>query len=158
VKFTLSTHEITIQSSKNFSSLLTTALLVSSLYIFAFLIVYLFFNGNLLNKNLHKALIVSTEGKILLAMGLFLCATVVRIAFFRLPGLSGTSASSYISDIFKTNNLLLSGLIFIMIIAAVEAYAQVRRRADLKYFFVSGLLLILTFHIWWAVFVYRSYQ
>src|SRR5207248_2291622 len=124
---------------------------------FAFSLLYLFFDGKLLNKSLHKALIVSSEGKILLAMGLFICATLARIIVFRLPILSGSSASSYLGDVFKSNAALLSGLLFIMIIATVEAYAQVRRRADLKYFFVSGLVLILSFHLWWAIFIYRGY-
>jgi len=157
VKFTLSTNEITNQSSKEFGSILLTAFLISLLYIFAFTVLYLFFNGKLLNKTLHKALIVSAEGKALLAMGLFICATLVRIVVFQLPILSNTTASSYLSEIFKANNALLSALLFIMVVAAVEAFAQVRRKADLKYFFVSGVVLILTFHFWWAIFVYRAY-
>ncbi len=157
VKFTLSTHELTLQLNNSFSSIMSTAMLVSLLYIFAFTVLYLFFDGRVLNRGLHKALITSGEGKVLLAMGLFICATLARILLFRLPLLSGSAASGYVSDIFKTNSVLLSGLLFVMILAAVEAYAQVRRRVDLKYFFVTGLVLILTFHFWWALFVYRGY-
>lgn len=157
VKFTLSTNEFANQAVKTFYAALSTALLISLLYMLAFALLYLFFDGKLLSKSLHKALIVSSEGKVLLAMGLFLCATVARVVVFRLPFLSSTFAASYLGGIFKTNAMILSALIFIMCIAAVEAYSQVRRRADLKYFFWSGLVLILTFHVWWAIFVYRGY-
>ncbi len=158
VKFTLSTNQFKSQSvDTSFSSILTTATLVSLLYIFAFGLLYLFFDGRLLNRALHKALIVSRQGKLLLATGLFVVATMVRIIVFSLPGLSGTAASSYLSEVFKTNNALVSVFLFVMILAAVEAYAQVRRRADLKYFFVTGGLLVLTFHFWWAIFMYRSF-
>lgn len=157
VKFTLSAHELVSQAASSFGSVLGTALLVSLLYVFAFSVLYLFFDGKLLNQSLHKALITSTEGKALLAMGLFICATLARIIFFRLPFVSSTNASSYLGDIFKTNTALLSVLLFVMIFGAVEAYAQVRRRADLKYFFVSGIGLILTFHLWWAIFIFRGH-
>jgi hypothetical protein len=158
VKFTLSTNEITSKNAHDFGPILSTAFLVSLLYIFANVILYLFFDGRLLNKNLHKALVVSSEGKVLLAMGLFLCVTVVRIVAFRLPGLSNTAAAGYLGDVFKANTALLSGLLFIMIIAAVETYAQVRRRVDLKYFFVISTCLILIAHLTWAIFVYRVYR
>ncbi len=157
VKFTLSTNEFASRSTANFGSVLSTAFLISLLYIFAFLLLYLVFDGRLLDRSLHKALIVSREGKVLLAMGLFVCATLVRIVAFHLPILSGTAASTYLGDVFKGNTALLNGLLFVMSITAVEAYAQVRRRADLKYFFVSGVTLILAFHLWWAIFVYRVY-
>lgn len=157
VKFTLSTNELANQAAKSFGSVLSTAFLVGLLYVFAFSLLYLFFDGKLLNKHLHKALIMSNEGKILLAMGLFICATLARIIVFRLPLLSGTTASTYLGDVFKTNAALLSSLLFIMIVAAVESYAQVRRRADLKYFFAIGVVLILSFHLWWAIFIYRGY-
>jgi hypothetical protein len=157
VKFTLSTNEFASRHATSFGSVLSTAFLISLLYIFAFLLLYLVFDGRLLNRSLHKALIVTRDGKILLAMGLFLCATLARIVVFHLPILSNTAASSYLGDVFKGNAALLNGLLFIMSIAAVEAYAQVRRRADLKYFFVSGLVLILAFHLWWAIFIYRVY-
>jgi hypothetical protein len=158
VKFSLSTEEFINQSSIGFSSVFSTAALVSLLYLFAFGVLYLFFNGNILNKKLHKALITSTEGKILLAMGLFICASLVRIIAFRLPLLSSTTASSYLDEVFKSNSVLLSAVLFVMVLGAVEAYAQVRRKEDLKYFFIVGASLILTFHLWWALFVYRSYQ
>jgi|GEM_PF-6642335 hypothetical protein len=157
IKFTLSINEFAGHSTASFGSVISTALLISLLYIFAFLLLYLVFDGRILNRSLHKALIVSSEGKILLAMGLFVCATVVRIVAFHLPILSNTAASAYLGDIFKGNAALLNGVLFIMSIAAVEAYAQVRRRADLKYFFVSGTALILAFHLWWAIFIYRIY-
>jgi hypothetical protein len=157
VKFTLSTKEIAAQNTSSFGTILITALLVSCLYIFAFTLLYLFFDGKLLNKSLHKALIVSNEGKILLAMGLFICATIVRIIVFQLPILSGSTTSAYLSEIFKSNSLLLSALLFVMIIAAVEAFAQVRRRADLKYFYVTGIAMIVIFHFWWALFIYKGY-
>jgi hypothetical protein len=157
VKFTLSTNELASQSLKGFGPTLWTALLISLLYVFAFSLLYVFFDGRLLNKSLHKALIVSNEGKLLLAMGLFVCATLARIIIFHLPLLSSSTASSYLGDIFESNTALLSGLLFIMIIAAVESFAQVRRRADLKYFFVSGFVLILSFHLWWAIYAYRGY-
>jgi hypothetical protein len=157
VKFTLSANELASQAAKSFSSVLSAAILIGLLYVFAFSLLYLFFDGRLLNKSLHKAIITSSEGKILLAMGLFICATLARIIVFHLPGLSGSTASSYLGDVFKSDAALLSGLLFVMIIAAVEAYAQVRRRADLKYFFVSGLVMILSFHLWWAIFIYRGY-
>jgi hypothetical protein len=158
VKFTLSTNEITSKTAHNFSSILTTAFLVSLLYIFANVVLYLFFDGKLLNQKLHKALVVSSEGKVLLAMGLFVLITLVRIVVFRLPILSNTAAAAYLGDVFKANTALLSGLLFIMIIAAVEAYAQVRRRADLKYFFVFGTGLILIAHLTWAIFIYRVFK
>ncbi len=157
VKFTLSTNEVVGQTSRSFGAILTTALLVGLLYTLIFSLLYAFFDGRILNKNLHKALITSRDGRILLAMALFVCATVARVLIFRLPVLSGTSASYYLGDIFKANTASLSALIFVMSIAAVEAFAQVRRRADLKYFYVSGVTLILTFHLWWAIFVYRGY-
>lgn len=157
VKFTLSAHEVAGQAAASFGATLITAFLISLLYIAAFSVLYLFFDGRLLNKSLHKALIVSAEGKMLLAMGLFVCATLARILVFRLPGLSSTNASAYLSDIFKANDAILSALLFVMIIGAVEAFAQVRRRADLKYFYVSGTLMILTFHLWWAIFTFRGH-
>jgi hypothetical protein len=158
VKFTLSTNQYTKQTVTSFSSILSTALLVGLLYIAAFFVLYLFFDGKLLNRTLHKALIVSRDGKVLLAMGLFVCVTLARILVFRLPILSNTAASSYLGDVFKANTALLSGLLFVMILAAVEAYAQVRRKTDLKYFFVMGLFLVLTFHIAWAIFIFRSFS
>jgi hypothetical protein len=157
VKFTLSTNQYVNRTVASFSSILATALLVGLLYASAFFVLYLFFDGKLLNRKLHKALIVSRDGKVLLAMGLFVCVTLARILVFRLPILSNTAASSYLGDVFKANTALLSGLLFIMILAAVEAYAQVRRKTDLKYFFVTGLVLILTFHITWAIFIFRSF-
>jgi hypothetical protein len=90
-------------------------------------------------------------------MGLFICATIARIVVFRLPFFSNTTAASYLKNIFQSDTALLSGLIFIMVIAAVEAYAQVRRWVDLKYFFISGVTLMLIYHLTWAIFVYRSY-
>ena len=158
VKFTLSTNEITSKNAQSFGSILSTAFLVSLLYIFANVVLYMFFDGRLLNKKLHKALVVSSEGKVLLAMGLFICVTLVRVVAFRLPLLSNTAAASYLGDVFKANTALLSGLLFIMIIAAVETYAQVRRRVDLKYFFVVSTCLILIAHLTWAVFVFRSFK
>lgn len=157
VKFTLSTSQYVNRTVASFSSILSTALLVGLLYASAFFVLYLFFDGKLLNRKLHKALIVSRDGKILLAMGLFVCVTLARILVFRLPILSNTAASSYLGDVFKANTALLSGLLFVMILAAVEAYAQVRRKSDLKYFFVTGLVLILTFHVTWAIFIFRSF-
>lgn len=158
VKFTLSTNQYTNRVVMSFGSVLSTALLVGMLYVFAFLVLYLFFDGRVLNRNLHKALVTSRDGKILLAMGLFVCVTLARIIVFRMPILSGTAASSYLGDVFKANTALLSGLLFVMILAVVETFAQVRRRADLKYFFVTGLTLILTYHITWAIFIFRSYS
>jgi hypothetical protein len=157
VKFTLSTNQYVNRNIPSFSSILSTAILVGLLYAFAFFILYLFFEGKLLNRKLHKELVVSRDGKILLAMSLFLCVTLARIVVFRLPILSNTSASYYLGDVFKANTALLSGLLFVMILAAVEAYAQVRRKVDLKYFFVTGLALILIFHITWAIFIFRSF-
>ncbi len=157
VKFTLSTNEAASQAGKDFGAIMSTALLVSLLYIAVFAIIYMFFNGSLLNKTLHKALITTTEGKVILAMGLFLCATLIRIVAFQLPGLSGTGASTYVSSIFQANNTLLNSLLFVMIFAAVEAFAQVRRKVDLKYFAVTGVTMILSFHVWWAIFMYRGY-
>lgn len=157
VKSMLSTNELAARGSETLSTLLSTALLIGLLYVFANSLLYLFFNGKLLNRNLHKALVTSTEGKVLLAMGLFICVTLARIVVFRLPVLSSTAASSYLGDIFKTNTTLISGLLFVMIVAAVEAYAQVRRQVDLRYFFVVSTVLILIFHLTWAVFVYRGY-
>lgn len=157
IKLTLSTHELAGRVVLSFTTIITTAFLVSLLYIAAFTILYLFFDGKVLNKSWHRALIVSTEGKVLLAMGLFVCATIARILVFRLPYLSSTNASAYLGDVFKTDSALLSVLLFIMIFGAVEAYAQVRRRSDLKYFFVTGTGLVLTFHLWWAIFIFRGH-
>jgi len=156
VKFTLSTNQYASRQSGNFSSVLSTALLVSLLYVLAFGVLYLFFDGKLLNRSLHKALVVSSDGKVLLAIGLFVCATLARIIIFRLPFISGSTAAAYLGDVFKTDTTLLSALLFVMILAAVEAYAQVRRRMDLKYFFVSGLGLIVVFHVTWAIFIFKS--
>jgi hypothetical protein len=157
VKFIISVNEFSSQSAKTFNALLYTAFLISLLYILAFGVLYLFFDGKILNKSLHKALIVSAEGKILLAIGLFVFATIARLLIFRLPLFSNTTAASYLSGVFQANTALLSALLFIMIFAAVEAYAQVRRWVDLKYFFVSGVALMLIYHLTWAIFVYRSY-
>jgi general stress protein CsbA len=153
VKFTLSTHELPKSLTHSFRSTVLAAFLISLLYIAAFGLLYLFFDGRLLHKKLHKALITSTEGKALLAMGLFVCATILRIVVFRLPYLSHSNASNYLRDIFKTEAVLLSVLLFVMILCAVEAYAQVRRRVDLRSFFITGVGLILTFHLWWAIFI-----
>jgi len=65
VKFIISVNEFSSQSAKTFNALLYTAFLISLLYILAFGVLYLFFDGKILNKSLHKALIVSAEGKIL---------------------------------------------------------------------------------------------
>ena len=160
VKFTVSTNEIVnshSQSALTFHYILSIGLLVSLVYLVMFALFYLFFSGKIISRSVHRALITTTDSKALLAVGLFVVATLVRILVFRLPILSSTSASSYLTDVFKANNTLLSALIFVMIIAAVEAFAQVRRRSDLKYFLVSGLVMILSFHIWWAIFVYRGY-
>jgi len=157
VKFTISANQFKPSIGTSFSSILTTAGLVSLLYIGVFGLLYLFFDGRLLNRSLHKSLITSRQGKLLLATGLFMVATILRIVFFRLPVLSTSDASGYVSDIFRTETTLISGFLFVIILAAVEAFAQVRRRSDLKYFFVTGSLLIVIFHVWWAIFIYRGF-
>lgn len=157
VKFTLSTYQYSIREAASLSSALSAALLVSLLYVIVLSILFMFFDGRILSRKLHKAIILTRDGKVLLAMGLFVCATLARVIIFSLPILSGSTTSSYLSEIFKSNAALLNGLIFVMILAAVEAFAQVRRRSDLKYFFVTGILLILSFHLTWAIFIFRSY-
>ncbi len=156
VKYTLSISEYSNKHMVSFNSILYNAILVSCLYIFGFFILYLVFDGKVLSKSLHKSIILTRDGKFILAMSLFLLITLARIIFFRLPIISGTTSASYLGDIFKAKTALLSALIFIIIIATVEAYAQVRRRSDLKYFFVSGVSLVVIFHITWAIYIYRG--
>lgn len=157
VKFTFSTNDYA-NASRSFAALLTTALLIGCLYLFAFALLYLFFDGILLSRTLHKSLITTTDGRALLAIGLFFCVTLVRVILFHLPGFSSTVAATYLGSVFSSNTVILSGLLFVMCLAAVEAYSQVRRREDLKYFFASGAVLILVFHMTWALFMFRGMQ
>lgn len=157
IKFTVSTNEISKQNQSSIGSILSLAAIVSLLYIFAFSIIYVFYNGKILSKSLHKSLILTTEGKLLLSIGVFFVASIARIVIFQLPIFSSTTASNYLNNVFKTNAILISALLFIMSFAVVEAYSQVRRRVDLKYFFISGLILILSIHLWWAIYIYKGY-
>jgi hypothetical protein len=157
IKFTLSINLFIGQSSKSFAQILSSALLVSLLYIGGFLVLYLLFDGKILNKKQHKLLVATNEGKMMLAVAMVLVVTVTRLVIYNLPLLSGSTAANYIGGVFKANTILLNLLLFVIIYATVQAFGQVRRKVDLKYFFVSGITLILAFHLWWATFMFRSY-
>lgn len=133
-----------------------SALLISLLYIAAFTLLYLFFSGRLLTPALHKRLITTVDGKFILAMAVFIGVTILRVLLFKLPGLSGSTASHYLTAVFRTDNLVLSSMLFATIISAVEAFSRVRRSEDLKPFYMIGVALLLFFHIWWGLFIYRG--
>jgi hypothetical protein len=154
IKFTLSKNEINSGSS-NFSTILSAVIAVSFLYILGLFVLFMFFNGRILSKTTHRALIASNEGKVLLTSYIFVFITIMRVVLYHLPGLRSTTAASYLGDVFKPKTYLLSLLIFLIIYTAVEAYGQVRRRKDLLDYFVTSSTLILVFHIWWGLYTYR---
>jgi len=154
VKFTLSSNEIN-KGNNNISTIGFTALVVSSLYILGLFVLYLIFEGKLISRAMHKKLIVESDGKILLTLYMFVFITIARVVVYHLPGISNTVAASYLGDIFMPKTYLLSALIFLITYATVESFGQVRRKQDLKSFFSISVGLIIIFHIWWGVFMYR---
>lgn len=155
IKFTLSSNEIN-KGTNNISTITTTALTVSSLYILGLIVLFLLFEGKIISRNMHKKLITTNDGKVLLTLYMFVFITIARVVVYHLPGLSNTVAAGYLGDIFKPKTYLLSALIFLIIYCAVETFAQVRRKQDLKSFFIVSVSIILIFHIWWGIYVYRT--
>lgn len=158
IKFTISFSQYSPDNISGYSSMITNALLVSLLYIIGFLVIYLLFDGRLISKSLHKALITTREGKVVLATSLFVMISLVRVVLFRLPGLAQTQASDYIQTVFKTESVKLNIVIFLLILLTVEAFAAVRRRIDLKSFAIYGVGLLIATHIGWALFMVRYYR
>lgn len=154
IKFTLSSNEIS-RGSNSIYTIVTTALVVACLYIIGLIVLFLLFEGKLISKSMHKKLITTSDGKLLLSVYMFVFIMIVRDVIYHLPGLKNTEAASYLGDVFKPRTYLLSALIFLITFSVVQAFGQVRRKQDLKSFFVVAVSLILIFHLWWGIYMYK---
>lgn len=151
VKFMLSPNSYGNQAA---GSLVATAFGVGLLYLVALYIVYLFFQGKILKSLIHKSKITE-ESKLLFIAGLFVLVNLVRVVLFTFTPLANTGAADYLGSVLLGDGLVLSGLIFLTIFGAVEAFDQLRtKRLALKEFFILSAVLLIIYHVLWVIFVH----
>lgn len=147
-----------ISSPNTYSKLASNTLIVTTigvglLYIVGVWCVYLFSQGKVL-KSLSTTAKNSGEVKFLFATGLFVFINFLRIVVFSLPPLAKTATATYLSSIFQGGGLILSVLIFLIILGAVEAFDRAKHdKATLKNVFILGVSMLVVYHVLWAVFV-----
>jgi hypothetical protein len=148
-----------ISSTNNYSKLelgqlVTTAIGVAFLYLAALYLVYLYFLGNILKtlKTEHRS---SHELKFLFAAGMFVFINLLRIVVFTITPLSHSSAATYLASTFKGGGLLLSAVLFVIILGAIEMFDTVRNnKRDVTLTFIVTAGLIVMYHIVWVFFVH----
>lgn len=144
-----------IYSNLESNTLAFTAVGVGALYVLGLWLVYSFSQGKIL-KSLSSAAKTSEETKFLFAAGLFVFINFLRIIIFSLPPLAKTATANYLSSVFQGGGLILSVLIFLIILGAVEAFDQVKHnKATLRSTFILGVAMLVVYHILWAIFVNR---
>jgi hypothetical protein len=134
-------------------TLAITAAGVGMLYIAGVGLIYLFSRGKIL-KSLSAKSKNSDEEKYLFAAGLFVVINFFRLVIFSLPPLANTPTADYLSSIFQGGGMVLSIILFLIIIGAVQAFDRAKPRvAALWGTLVVTVSLIIIYHGLWAIFV-----
>lgn len=135
------------------TTLVATTIGVGLLYIIGAWCVYLFSRGKIL-KNLSNTAKNSEEVKFLFAAGLFVFINFLRIVIFALPPLAKTTTATYLSSIFQGGGLILSVILFLIILGAVEAFDRAKHdKATLRNVFLLAVSMLVIYHVLWAIFV-----
>jgi len=135
------------------TTLVASTVGVGLLYIIGVWCVYLFSQGKIL-KSLGNTAKNSEEVKFLFAAGLFVFINFLRIVIFSLPPLAKTATATYLSSIFQGGGLILSIILFLIILGAVEAFDRARHdKATLRNVFFLGVSMLVIYHVLWAIFV-----
>jgi hypothetical protein len=134
-------------------TLILTALGVGLLYIAGVALIYLFSRGKIL-KSLSQKSKSSDEEKYLFAAGLFVVINFFRLVIFSLPPLANTPTADYLSSIFQGGGLVLSIILFLIIVGAVQAFDRAKSKvAALGHTFVLAVSMIIIYHGLWVIFV-----
>lgn len=147
-----------ISSPNTYGKLTSTSLVantvgVGSLYIIGVWFAYLFSQGKIL-RSLSNTAKNSEEVKFLFAAGVFVVINFLRIVIFSLPPLTKTATATYLSSIFQGGGLILSVILFLIILGAVEAFDRVKQdKATLRKVFLLAVSMLAVYHVLWAIFV-----
>ncbi len=155
VKFVLSPATLASRSEL-FTGYTLTGLMVMALYLLGFWLIYAFFSGRL--DKVVKVPGAGEERKFLFVSGLFILINLVRIGLFALPVFRSSSAAGYLNNIYGAKGLALSTIVFLIILAATEAFDRAKSLDSptdhqLSHFFWVGASLIFIDHVLWVLMV-----
>lgn len=136
------------------STLAATAVGVGLLYLVGLTLIYLFFQGKIL-KSLQATTKTSEEMKLLFAAGLFVFVNVLRVVLFSFTPLSKTATATYLGSIFQGGGFVLSALLFLIVLAAVEAFSRAQGdKTTLRNMFILAASMIVLYQVLWVIFVH----